>query len=165
MEDTKKRNNLLGLLIAASVGAVAMYFLDPQRGHARRTLARDKIYSLSRKSTRRVSQIAQNLRNRLMGAIKDIQSHKQIVEADDETLVLRIRSSLGRKVSHAKAIKVSAQNGIVTLSGPILKNEVRQLMSCVENVPGVKTVKDELSKYDKSGDISSLQGKGAQYFQ
>lgn len=164
-ESQKRSNNLFGFVIGASLGALAMYFLDPQRGHARRMLAQDKIYSLSRKTKRRVGQIAQNIRNRTFGAVKDLQSHLKTIETDDSTLELRVRSSIGRKVSHTRAIRVSAQNGIITLAGPILKHELRQLISCVENVPGVKSVKDELSKYDKPGDVSSLQGKGAPYFQ
>lgn len=165
MNETKKRNNFFGFFIGASLGALAMYFLDPQRGHARRTLAQDRIFGIARKTKRRVSQIAKNIRNRSFGVVKDLQSHLRANETDDSTLELRVRSSFGRKVSHARAIRVSAMDGNITLSGPILKHEVKRLISCVENVPGVKSVTDELSKYDRAGDISSLQGRGAEYFQ
>lgn len=165
MNETKKRNNIFGFLIGASLGALAMYFLDPQRGHARRTLVRDKVYSVARKARRRAEQVAHNLKNRSLGAVKDLQSHLRAGESDDSILELRVRSSIGRKVSHARALRVSATNGNITLSGPILKREVARLISCVESVPGVRAVTDELSKFDRAGDIPSLQGKGAEYFQ
>lgn len=166
--EEKKGNNIGSFLIGASIGALTMYFLDPQRGHARRILVRDKAFSLSRKTKRRIGQVASDLKNRSLGSLKEMQNRMKMKTgeiSDDVKLEQRIRSSFGRKVSHARAIKVSSVNGSVTLSGPILQHEVDQLITCVQNVPGVKSVSDELEKYDQPGDISSLQGRGAEYFQ
>ena len=35
-------NRIVGVLLSAAVGAAAAYLLDPERGRARRALARDK---------------------------------------------------------------------------------------------------------------------------
>jgi hypothetical protein len=51
-------------------------------------------------------------------------------------LVARIKSKMGRYVSHPSAVNVTARNGHVTLSGPILADETRALIDCVNGVPG-----------------------------
>ncbi len=164
--DTKtKTGSLAGLLIGASLGATAMYFLDPHRGNYRRALVRDKLFSWVKRAERTGERLAMDLKNRAVGTVRETKRHLRAEEVDDKTLAQRIRSEFGRKVSHAKAIEVKVENGDVRLSGPILKHEVAQLIACVESVPGVKSVRDELSKYDEPGDISSLQGRGAKYFQ
>jgi len=40
-------NRLMGVLVSVAVGAAAAYMLDPDRGRARRALARDKAVALS----------------------------------------------------------------------------------------------------------------------
>ncbi|MGZ3772291.1 MAG: BON domain-containing protein [Pseudobdellovibrionaceae bacterium] len=164
-QPNRRNNNIFGFVLGVSIGAVAMYFLDPDRGRSRRILVRDKIYRAVRRTQHRMMQMARNASNHSLGLIKDFQSRLNAQDSDDATLELRVRSSIGRKVSHAKAIKVTAQNGVVTLSGPILRREVKPLIVCVENVPGVKSVVNQLEKHERSDEISSLQGKGAAYFQ
>ncbi|WII71146.1 BON domain-containing protein [Bdellovibrio sp. 22V] len=161
----KSGGGVMGFLLGASLGAAAMYFFDPTRGNQRRAVARDKFFSLAKRIERRGEQITEDLSNRARGTVKEVQRHMRQEEIDDATLEQRVRSEFGRKVSHARAIHVYAVDGRVTLSGPILKKEVDQLLTCVQSVPGVKSVVDDLQKYDKPGDISSLQGKGKEYFQ
>jgi hypothetical protein len=55
---------------------------------------------------------------------------------DDRTPVERVRAKLGRVVSHPYAIAVTADNCVVTLSGPILEAEVPRLLQTVEGVRG-----------------------------
>nr|WP_295904771.1 BON domain-containing protein [uncultured Bdellovibrio sp.] len=165
MKTENKSYGFIGLLIGASVGAAAMYFLDPTRGNQRRAVARDKFFSLTKRIRSRGEKLSTNLKNQALGVKKEFERHRRQEEVSDTLLEKRVRSAFGRKVSHARAVKVSVLDGVVTLSGPILQHEVEELISCVEEVPGVQSVKDELTKYENAGDISSLQGKGAQYFQ
>jgi uncharacterized membrane protein len=61
-------------------------------------------------------------------------------------------------VTHPSSIHVAADDGLVTLSGPILQHEVRPLLSCVVGVQGVRDVSSQLDVYSEPGRIPGLQG-------
>jgi hypothetical protein len=69
-----------------------------------------------------------------------------------------VRSKLGRVVSHPHAIEVSAQNGRITLAGPILTEEVPYLLACVNRVSGVNEVVNHLEPHAAADNHPSLQG-------
>jgi uncharacterized membrane protein len=77
---------------------------------------------------------------------------------EDGVLVARVRSEMGRAVSHSHAIEVTADHGHVTLRGPILSDEVKRLVSCVSHVRGVRSVDQQLEVHDDAGGVSALQG-------
>ena len=52
---------------AATLGAAAMYFLDPERGRRRRALVQDKARSTLRRSERFLDAAKRDTRNRLQG--------------------------------------------------------------------------------------------------
>jgi uncharacterized membrane protein/uncharacterized protein YwbE len=150
------------LMSAAALGAVAMYILDPDRGRRRRALARDKVESLWAKADDAVAVTTRDLGNRLRGLrirISHMLSLRKDDVSDDNVLAARVRAKIGRAVSHPHAIKVAAHQGRVTLSGPILAHEKRQLLDVVRKVPGVAEVEDNLEIHERP-DISSLQGEG-----
>jgi osmotically-inducible protein OsmY len=72
--------------------------------------------------------------------VSELQSRFSAAPVDDGVLVDRVRSQLGHIVAHPGTIQVTAQNGKVTLSGPIRANEVDNLLSCVRHVNGVNEV-------------------------
>jgi hypothetical protein len=80
---------------------------------------------------------------------------------DDLQLIERVRARMGRLVAHPHAIQVGANNGRVTLSGPVLRHEVARLLDAIRRVWGVATVEDRLVVYDSPESISSLQGGAA----
>ncbi len=53
--------------VAASLGAVLMYLLDPRQGRRRRALIRDEVNSALVRSRRSLAGRAQDVRNRLQG--------------------------------------------------------------------------------------------------
>jgi osmotically-inducible protein OsmY len=57
-------------------------------------------------------------------------------EVSDEVLVDRVRAKMGRVVSHPGAIKVTAEQGRVTLSGAVLEHEHEELLQAVRSVRG-----------------------------
>jgi hypothetical protein len=77
---------------------------------------------------------------------------------DDLQLIERVRARMGRLVSHPHAIQVGANNGRVTLSGPVLRHEVARLLDAIRSVWGVSEVEDRLVAHDHADAISSLQG-------
>jgi hypothetical protein len=128
-----------------SLGSAAMFLLDPDRGKRRRALVRDKFALATRKTGECMETTA-------------IQSRFSSEQPDDSVLVDRVRSKLGRIVSHPSAIQVTAENGNVTLSGPVLADDVPHLLSCVSWTRGVKDVNNNLEVHAEAGNHPALQG-------
>jgi len=155
------RNQLgLGVLGAAGVGAGLMYLLDPDLGNRRRAILRDRLFSVSRLAAWAADKTSRDVKNRLYGTVVATKSRFSDTDVDtsDDILVERVRSQMGRTVSHPHAIHVSARNCRVTLSGEILSDEVNALIRAIYAVKGVKEVVNKLNAHDQPGDISSLQG-------
>ena len=146
------------LLIGAGVGAATMFLLDPARGKRRRALVRDKFALATRKTGECMEVTARDLRNRTRGTLAAIQSRFSSEQPDDSVLVDRVRSKLGRVTSHPSAIEVTAQDGNVTLSGPILAKEVPHLLTCVKWTSGVKDISTNLEVHEEAGNHPALQG-------
>ena len=149
-----------GLTFGAGLGLGTglMFLLDPDRGKRRRALLRDKCAWSARKTGEAFEVTARDLRNRAQGIASGIQSTFTSGEVDDTVLTDRVRSKLGRVVSHPSAIQVTTQNGAVTLSGPILADEVPYLLGCVNRVSGVKEVINNLEVHEHADNHPSLQG-------
>lgn len=145
-----------GLTFGAGLGLGTglMYLLDPDRGRRRRALLRDKGAWAARKTGDCIRVTARDLRNRTQG-ITHLHSSEPV---DDRKLAERVRSKLGRVVSHPSAIQVDAQNGAVTLSGPILVEEMPELLSCVNGVRGVNQVINNLEAHEQADNHPALQG-------
>ncbi|HEX7773929.1 MAG TPA: BON domain-containing protein [Pyrinomonadaceae bacterium] len=137
------------------LGTGLMYLLDPDRGRRRRALLRDKCMWAARKTGEGIKVTARDLRNRTQG-ITHLHSSSEPV--DDRKLAERVRSKLGRVVSHPGAIQVDAQNGAVTLSGPILVEEMPELLACVNRVNGVNQVINNLEAHEQTDNHPALQG-------
>jgi hypothetical protein len=152
-------NLVLTSLGAAGAGAALMFFFDPDRGAKRRSFVRNKTASLARETERSISKAARDLTHRTQGLMAEtrsvLETHSNPV--DDSVLVERIRSKIGRVVSHPSAIQISAQQGCVRLEGDILQSETRQLLSCVSAIHGVNSVQNDLKPHAKQAGVPSLQ--------
>lgn len=147
------------MLYSAAAGALAMYFLDPQGGRRRRARTRDKLERAQRRLRDAYDVTARDARHRMTGLqAMSRRFLRRENELPDEKLVGRVRAILGRYVSHPHAIQVSANDGRVTLSGPILEAEVQRLLGVVKHVPGTRSVENRLSVHQEAGGVSSLQG-------
>jgi hypothetical protein len=80
-------------------------------------------------------------------------------ESEDTALGKRVRAGLGRYVSRPRAVAVEAADGCVTLRGPILRDEVEELIAAVSSVRGVTEVVNRLEPYDEADGAPSLQGE------
>ncbi|MDQ6621418.1 MAG: hypothetical protein M3Z31_17290 [Pseudomonadota bacterium] len=150
------------LIQGVAVGAAAMYMLDPDRGRRRRALTRDKVQRLSKDTARLARQAARDTRQRLHGANARLQRRWGPAEAnlDELRLIERVRSALGRCVSHPHAIQVGAHGDVIVLSGPILQGELPRLLGVVRAVAGVGSVEDHLDPYESADGVPALQGEG-----
>jgi len=151
-------NNALLFGAGLGLGTAAMFLLDPDRGKRRRALVADKFALATRKTGDCIQVTTRDLSNRTRGTIAAIQSRFSSEQPDDSVLVDRVRSKLGRIVSHPSAINVTAQNGNVTLSGPILAHEAPHLLSCVKWMHGVQDINNNLELHEQADNHPSLQG-------
>jgi len=151
-------NRGLALGAGLGIGTGVMYLFDPDRGKRRRALLRDKLVWMQRKTDECIQVTARDLNNRASGIAASIQSRFASDEANDTVVAERVRSKLGRIVAHPGAIEVAVENGTVSLSGPILEDEVAGLTSCVKWIPGVKGINNNLEVHKEAGNHPALQG-------
>ena len=141
----------MSLIGGMALGALAMYMTDPSQGRRRRALMQDKMTSATHKTSQLMNQTLRDTRNRLTGlqaeARKMITS-RQAKPIDDHVLEARVRSRLGRAMPHLENIEVSAQEGVVSLSGNIPQDEEDRLLEAVEAIPGVEGVRCNLQWHE-----------------
>lgn len=152
----KKITTLIGSL---GLGAGAMYLLDPDRGKRRRADVGNKVRHVVNKTDDAIGKTSRDLANRINGIVAEASSLIRAGgQVSNEVLVARVRSKLGRVVSHPSSIEVAAADGHVTLRGPVLESEKEQLLKRVAAVKGVIGVEDRLEVHEEPGNVSGLQG-------
>jgi hypothetical protein len=148
----------LALIGGIGLGAVLMYMLDPDRGRRRRALVRDQLEHAANVVPDAVDATVRDLSNRTRGLVAELSSMFDSEDASDEVLTERVRSKMGRAVSHPHAIAVTANQGRITLRGPVLADEIKGLLSCVSSVKGVRDVENQLEVHAQADGVPSLQG-------
>jgi uncharacterized membrane protein len=148
------------LLTGVVVGAGAMYLLDPEQGARRRSLLRDQGIHASHRVRDELAGAARDARNRTAGVAAELRSRFQRDKASDEILTERVRSAIGRVVSHPGAVTVNVFEGRVTLGGHLLAEELPELVRRVGRVRGVREVGNELEMHATAENIPELQGIG-----
>jgi osmotically-inducible protein OsmY len=150
--------NKLTLLLGALGGAGLMYLFDPQMGRRRRALLRDQMTKLENTTSEQVDVLAETAADKARGAVAETARQFTWEDVSDETLIARVRSEMGRYVSHPKAIEVTVNDGWVTLTGNILAKEMQPFVVAVKRLPSVKGVDNQLQMHDEAGNIPDLQG-------
>lgn len=136
-----------------------MYLLDPDKGRRRRALIRDKAARLWRESRTICQKTSRDMNNRVRGMASIVNSLFSGGEADYAVVEARVRSRLGRLCSHPGSIYVEVRpGGEVILSGPVPQDEIRQVVSGIEAVPGVAGVENRLEPHADPGNVPGLQG-------
>lgn len=148
------------LVSGAGVGAGLMYLLDPQGGGRRRALMRDKATHALNKSGDALRKTSRDLGNRSRGLAANV-SRLRSDQPSDLVLADRVRSKMGRHVSHPGAIAVTAEEGRVILRGAVLASEVDHLLAATRSVRGVREVDNRLDVYEEPDSVPDLQGDGA----
>lgn len=149
------------LIAGVVVGASAMYLLDPDRGARRRSLLRDRGVHAGHKLGDGLAATARNARNRTRGTAAALRARFRRDEPGEDVLHERVRSAIGRVVSHPGAITVVVTGDRVTLTGQVLSDEVDPLVDAVARVRGVSEVRNELEIHGSPAGVPSLQGARA----
>jgi hypothetical protein len=139
-----------------------MFFLDPDRGRRRRALIRDRAVHAARVTMDAAGATSRDVAHRTSGVAARARSAFARKPVDDLVLTERVRSRLGRLVSHPQAIDVEATNGIVRLSGPVLEHEMLRVLRATEGVRGVRDVVNALDAHREAGRESALQGDASE---
>jgi uncharacterized membrane protein len=140
-------------------GAGLMYLADPDRGKRRRAAVRDKVAARWHDVTNELDKAERDLWNRSHGLGAAVSSVWKNDDADGPVLMERVRSAIGRAVSHPRAVCVRFEgNGRIVLEGPVLRHEVDLLLKRVGSVPGVRETINRLEVHAEPGDNPNLQG-------
>ena len=151
--------NKKAALVGVGVGAALMYFFDPDRGRRRRALVRDKVEAAGNKANLYAEKMGRDIRNRAYGMVEETKALFRHEEVTDDVLTDRVRAKLGRYHVHIGAIEVRAHDGVVTLTGPILADELPTVLRAARFVRGVKDVDNQLAVYTEGRSEPSLQGE------
>jgi osmotically-inducible protein OsmY len=151
-------NKGVALVGGVGLGAVLMYFFDPDRGKRRRAVCRDKIESAGNKVGDYAGKMSHDVRNRAYGIMAETKSLFAHEEVPDETLVDRVRSKFGRHSIDAGAIDVQATHGVVILSGSVPASEEHGILKAARRVRGVSKVESQLRVLPDKAKAPELQG-------
>jgi hypothetical protein len=139
------------LFLGGFLGSLLVYLLDPNLGRRRRSIVRDKINSARKEISRSGERKVRDINHRMKGWMAELNpKHNQPDIVDDHTLIDRVRSRLGRVVAHSRSIDVNAEDGVITLSGPVMRSEVAPLIVSVERTRGVRGVVNRLQIHSDS---------------
>ncbi len=153
--------SFLSMLAGMGLGAGLMYALDPQCGRRRRALARDKMVRLGKDAAWHANKQARNAANHLKGTVAEYQAtvRDNFRRIDDDQLVRRVAAQAGHVVSHPGALGITAEDGCVTITGPILREEVDVLKKRLDETRGIRECRLELQVHDSGENVPELQGE------
>ena len=151
-------NKGVALIGGVGLGATLMYMFDPDRGKRRRALVQDKVIAAGHKAEDLTGKMTRDVRNRIDGTAAAVRSLFSREEVSDDVLVARVRSKLGRRPVHDGALNVTANNGVITLTGPVPTDELPKVLRSVRFVRGVKGIDNRLEVHNEAGSVSALQG-------
>ena len=126
------------------LGAIIMYFLDPDRGNARRKLFASEVMGMARRQGRNIEHMRRRMQANAYGKVQamlHVRAAQDIL--DDATLTNKVESILFRDPSIPKGdININSEYGIVFLRGTCASEEMmRTIEQRVEAIDGVREVR------------------------
>lgn len=149
-------------LACCAVGAGLMYFLDPQRGRARRNMVSEKVGHFTRSTGQSMRATGQHLANRVRGtAYKTSRKARNLTGMSEpvssEQLVSRIRSEMGHVITNPSQVQLMADTqGSVTVMGTCPASESEKLIVAIRAIPGVT---DVINLLGSSGPSTQASGR------
>jgi uncharacterized membrane protein len=153
----RRRSPILPLLGGLGLGGVVLTLLDPMARERRRTRMRERVMHAMGDTGETFETSARDLGHRARGFAAQAMSGFRKDDMSDDVLAARIRSKIGRLVSHPHEIEVYADQGRVTLAGPVLSHEIERLLNHVWKVRGVRSVINRLESHRRSDYGPGLQ--------
>jgi uncharacterized membrane protein len=144
--------------LGAAAGAAVEYLFDPDRGRSRRAKVRDKLTSGTHRSRDGIETLTRDMAARSGGVVAAVRYRVAGRDADDQVLRDRVRETLGRHVSHPRAVHVEVSEGVATLTGDVLVGEEGPACRAIKRVPGIKRVEARWSVHSDPTGVIMLQG-------
>jgi osmotically-inducible protein OsmY len=130
-----------------ALGALAMYFLDPQSGARRRRVLQDRALAVPRRLRRRLARSARAARAETRAVVaRATHLRERPKDLSDATLADKVRSEVFRDPALPKGdVNVNVEEGRVVLRGQVESPElVEELERRVRKVVGVRDVENLL---------------------
>ncbi len=144
--------------LGAALGTSASFFFDPISGARRRALLLDQLNHALHVTADLFGKAQRDVEHRYQGWRSRLAHPLAVDQPDDSVLQERVRSKLGRYVSHPGAIDVQAHEGTVTIRGLILTDEVQPLVRALKRMPEIRHLDNQLEAHETGENISALQG-------
>jgi uncharacterized membrane protein len=142
-----------GLCAAAGAGAGLMYLLDPNQGGLRRSSLTGGASHAAHRTGSAIGGASRDLFNLARGLVSGAESRFSGDDTGDRSVIKRIRSEIGRLVSHPRAIQIAAHDGRVAITGHILARELDDLITRIRSLRGVIEVDNRLHTHERDEDI------------
>src|SRR5262245_529285 len=134
------------LISGAAIGAGLLYLADPILGKRRRARARD-VAIHGAKVIRRAGDItARDTAHRVKGFVRLAEGIFKHEDVSDAVLTDRVQTEVGRVASHPN-VEVIAEDGWITLLGPVVSNEEAGVLEAVQSVRGVRGIVNRMQPY------------------
>ena len=153
--------SFVSLLAGMGLGAGLMYVFDPEKGSRRRALARDKAVRLGKDIAWHADKQARNAVNHIKGSVAEYRAtvRDRIRDIDDDQLVRRVAAQVGHVVSHPSSLQITAEDGCVVISGPILRSELDRLTDRLDQTRGIRDYDLQVEVHDSAENVPGLQGE------
>jgi osmotically-inducible protein OsmY len=142
------RRTIPFILLAGSIGAALMYFLDPKSGNRRRKMTVQQVVGAFHHSRARIAHTGRTSSARVYGLWQRLTHLKPTDRPtpNDETLTQRVRSRLLRNPHlSAHRININSEYGVVVLRGEVDDpKQISHLEKEARSIPGVLNVKNLL---------------------
>lgn len=140
--ETERRKPFAIFGIGAALGALLVYFFDPERGRSRRVKARDMSVARVRRAARGARKMRVRAENKAEGVRAGLRPDGEGADLNDPTLEHKIESEVLRDFPKGK-INVNVEHGRAVLRGELDQPEqIKALEAAVGAVPGVREVEN-----------------------
>lgn len=150
MSPKKLSNIALLSLLGAGAAGMGVYLFDRKDGRKRRSRLMKETKKVVATAKHEAKKSLKDAQNHLVGGIACLSARLRTEEATDDVIVERVRSRMGRVVTHPHPIMVASDGGMVTLWGPVPGDEMLPLLYKVKATPGVKEIRNHLTAYDST---------------
>ncbi len=143
--EPRRRRTALLLIAGAGVGYLAAYFLDPERGRARRADISRRLSGMGLEANRMAQRTTVLATDRAAGIKSRVLSGVGNAETDDLTLLDRVESEVFKDPAIPKGdINVMVVEGKAVLRGQVAEPQIGAIEAAVRKVVGVKDVENLL---------------------
>ena len=145
----KKPTNWM-VLAGIAGAAAAAYFLDRRHGPERRARLSRHAQIVGSAAVDGITLGLRDGGHRMLGKARQLWFREHAGHVDDRVLTERIRSRMGRILSHPHRVQVICDKGVVTLWGEAPQDEVLDLTRAVSAMAGVKEVLDHIELHESA---------------